>query len=388
VHQADDSSPNNPFPPAGAQSFAYEISSVTVTANQPVVTFRILTGPTFTTTTTPVTLTCNASSSNTADTLLTGFSGSPSFLVAYALPQDGVTTMVDYNNLGKAAAQPASVSIANACNGTQGSMTGPDGSGFYTATLTGSNNAAVFPAGSTLRSVALQGYFTQISPTLARHTVSVQKGVTGDTARRSVVDPARCGLCHEFFQGHGGNRVYETQVCVMCHVPNLSSSGRGANVANLNATNAAALTAAGYDPANPATWPEKSMNFKDLIHSTHASAKRANPFQFVRDRGTSGVYFYDMSEVTFPGVLSDCETCHKPGTYSVGMSSVLPSTQITTDGNAATTVTQDRASVPNAADLINSPTTAACIACHDASLPLFHAEQNGGSINLPRSTGQ
>lgn len=395
AHQADDSTPHNPFPPAGAVSVAYEISSVTVTNNQPVVTFRILTGPTFTTTSTPVTLVCNTSSSNTANTLLAGFSGSPSFLVAYALPQDGITTMTDYNNLGKAAAQPASVSIANACNGTQGSMTGPDASGFYTATLRGSNNAAVFPAGATLRAVALQGYFTQSANpitgptiTLPRHAVSVQKGVTGDTERRNVVDPERCFLCHEFFQGHGGNRVKETQVCVMCHVPNLSSSGRGANVANLSAENAASLAAAGYDTSNPAAWPEKSMNFKDLIHSTHASAKRANPFQFVRDRGTSGVFFYDMSEVTFPGVLSDCETCHRPGTYDVDLPSVLPSTQITTDGDPATTVAQDRASVPNAADLVISPITAACTACHDSGLAVFHTEQNGGSIEVPRSTGQ
>jgi OmcA/MtrC family decaheme c-type cytochrome len=384
VHQADDSTPHNPIPPTGAVSFAYEISSVTTTNDQPVVTFRISTGPTFSTATTPVTLVCNTASGTAANTLLTGFSRSPSFLVVYALPQDGVTTMTDWNNLGRAAGQPASVSLADVCNETQGSMTGPDGSGFYTATLRGSNNAGTFPAGATLRAVALQGYFTQVTPALSRHTVSVQKGVTGDDERRNVVDPAKCALCHEFFQGHGGNRVYETQVCIMCHVPNLTSSGRGANPANMNATNRAALTAAGYDPNNPATWPEKSMNFKDLIHSAHGSAKRENPFQFVRDRGTSGVYFYDFSEITFPGILSDCETCHRPGSYDVNMPSVLPSTQVTTDGNAATTVAQDRASVANANDLVNSPIAAACIACHDAALPVTHTLHNGASIEVPR----
>jgi OmcA/MtrC family decaheme c-type cytochrome len=387
VHQADDSTPHNPFPPTGAVSFAYEISSVTTDSNLPVVTFRILTGATFTTTTTPVTLSCTASSStNTADTLLTGFSGSPSFLVVYAMPQDGVTTMTDWNNLGKPSGQPVSVAIANVCNGTQGSMTGPDASGFYTATLRGSNNSAAFPAGATLRAVALQGYFTQISPALPRHAVSVQRGVTGDAVRRNVVDPEKCALCHEFFQGHGGNRVKETQVCAMCHVPNLSSSGRGANVANLTAANAAALTAAGFDATNPATWPEKSMNFKDLIHSTHASGKRVKPYEFVRDRGTSGVFFYDMSEVTFPGVLSDCETCHRPGTFNIDAmpSSVLPSTDVISDGTGTTTVAQDRASLPNATDLVISPVTAACIACHDTGVAAIHTQQNGGSTGVPR----
>jgi OmcA/MtrC family decaheme c-type cytochrome len=387
AHQADDSTPHNPFPPTGAASFAYEISSVTTDSNLPVVTFRILTGATFTTTTTPVTLSCTASSNtNTAGTLLTGFSGSPSFLVVYALPQDGVTTMTDWNNLGKPSGQPVSVAIANVCNGTQGSMTGPDASGFYTATLRGSNNSAAFPAGATLRAVALQGYFTQISPALPRHAVSVQRGVTGDAVRRNVVDPEKCALCHEFFQGHGGNRVKETQVCVMCHVPNLSSSGRGANVANLTAANAAALTAAGFDATNPATWPEKSMNFKDLIHGIHASGKRVKPFEWVRDRGTSGVFFYDMAEVTFPGVLSDCETCHRPGTFNIDVmpSSVLPSTDVTSDGTGTTTVAQDRASLPNATDLVISPVTAACIACHDTGVAAIHTQQNGGSTGVPR----
>ena len=388
VHLTDNATPNNPNVPAGATNFAYEVSSVTVTSNQPVVKFRILSGPTITPISTPVTLVCNTSSSTSADKLLTGFSGSPSFLVAYALPQDGVASPADYNNLGKSAAQPVSVSIANVCNGSQGSMAGPDGSGYYTATLTGSNNSALFPVGSTLRVVALQGYFTQVSPAVARHTVSAYKAVTGDTARRSVVDSDKCAKCHEWFEGHGGNRVRTIEVCILCHVPNLSSSGRGADVANLDATNAAALAADGFDPANPSTWPEATNNFKDLIHAIHAAHARTTPYQFVRDRGTSGVYYYNWSHVTFPGVLSNCETCHKPGTYAVGTNAVLPTTNVTTDGNPATSVAQDRASVPNAADVITSPATATCIACHDGGLPVDHMKLNGGSIDVQRSPAQ
>ena len=52
-----------------------------------------------------------------------------------------------------------------------------------------------------------------------------------------------------------------------------------------------------------------------MIHGIHAAAIRTFPYQFVRNRGSSGVYFYDWSEVTFPGIPSACETCHKPGTY-------------------------------------------------------------------------
>ena len=114
-------------------------------------------------------------------------------------------------------------------------MSGPDASGFYTATLVG-NGTRAFPAGAKMRTVALQAYFTQLNaPTdnvggtgnVARHAISVLKTVTGDTARRTIVDAAKCASCHEWFEGHGGNRVYETQVCVMCHNTGLATSGRG-----------------------------------------------------------------------------------------------------------------------------------------------------------------
>ena len=43
---------------------------------------------------------------------LAGFTGGPSFLLPYAMPQDGIASPVDYNNLGRASAQPRTVSIA------------------------------------------------------------------------------------------------------------------------------------------------------------------------------------------------------------------------------------------------------------------------------------
>ena len=94
----------------------------------------------------------------------------------------------------------------------------PDANGYYTATLLGTGTKK-FPVGATMRAVALQGYFTQVSPAAARHAISVVKEVTGDAVRRKVVDADKCSNCHEWFEGHGGNRVYQTQVCVMCHVP-------------------------------------------------------------------------------------------------------------------------------------------------------------------------
>lgn len=363
-HLSVNATPNNPNVPVGAVNFTYEIIGVTVNAsNQAVINFRILADGA------PLDLTTYPP---------TGFTGSPSFLVAYALPQGDIATPADYNNIGKTAAQPASVSLTNVFNGTQGTLAGTAGN--YTATLTSA--ASLFPAGSTLRAVALQGYFTQAAGTngiaaqTARHTISTVKAVTGDTVRREVIDNTKCANCHEWFEGHGGNRVYDMKVCVFCHVPNLSTSGRGANLANVTDPILIAL-------GDTANYPEDTNNFKEMIHGIHASGMRTNDYTFVRDRGTSGVYYYNWAEVTFPGILNNCSTCHIDGGFVLPVpANALPTTVLTTptdgaDVDAIATVAEGRASLPNAGDMVISPNAGACVYCHDSDLAKGHMEQNG-----------
>jgi OmcA/MtrC family decaheme c-type cytochrome len=278
--------------------------------------------------------------------------------VAYA---DGTDTSIDYNNKGRASAQPASVSILNICNGTSGVMTGPDASGYYTAQIT--DPLAGFPVGSKMRTIGLQGYFTQVSPALARHTISVVKNVTGDTVRRTVIDPAKCASCHEIFEGHGGNRNISAEstginICVVCHNANLSSSGTTVNL----------------------TYEEATQNLKDMVHSIHAADVRTTPYIHYRAKGGSATK-YDWSDVGFPGVISKCETCHVPGTYGAIPDGALATTDRV--GSTATTpagVTSLRNTVPNASDLITSPFTSTCIACHDSTLPTDHMTLQGGWI--------
>src|SRR3990172_2744776 len=112
---------------------------------------------------------------------------------------------------------------------------------------------------------------------------------------------------------HGGSRVNNVQVCVMCHNPNLSSSGRTVNPATANPVTVAVLG------ADPLTWPEATNNFRSMIHGIHAAPVRDVPFQFVRNR-SNGLY-YNWSEVKFPGNLMACEKCHRndadhPATYN------------------------------------------------------------------------
>ncbi len=58
---------------------------------------------------------------------------------------------------------------------------------------------------------------------------------------------------------------------------------------------AALVAAVGADPVS---YPEASSNFEDMIHSIHAgTTKSAAPDKFVRDRGTSGVYYYNFNSI-------------------------------------------------------------------------------------------
>jgi len=428
-HATDNATPKNPNVPTGAVNFIYEISSVTVDStstagvNKPVVKFRIksYTGSysaAAVAAATPVTLNTFAAGGTT---LLTGFTGGPSFVVGWGALQDGNTTAVDYNNTGSSNTSPqgVSVSLLNVWNGAQGALTGPDASGYYTATLTGSANKATFPAGAKLSTVALQSYFTQAyttdrngdgvinsSDNLARHAVSVVAYVSGQT-RREVVDSANCAKCHEWLELHGGSRVKDVKVCIICHNPNLSSSGRGADIANMSATEKAKANADGYATdvaADTLNFPERGMHFKNLIHGIHAANFRrensAPEFRFVRDRGTSGVYYYNFGEVTFPGVLNNCETCHKPGTYDIEAipTAALTTTYVTTgvagasvDKNGVVSgaealpadVVNNRKTV-NATDLVTTPVAATCLPCHNGNLPKAHMAANGGQIAVRR----
>jgi OmcA/MtrC family decaheme c-type cytochrome len=401
-HTTENSTPNNLADPPGLATFQYGIDNVTVdNTNRAVVQFWIKSavasdngslGPFGF-------VNLGASGDNAARP--SGFSGSPSFLVAYALPQGGITAPADYNNLGKTAGQPASVTlIGQRLTGTPTQ---------YTVTLPSS---AAFPAGATMRAVALQAYFTQtnvdvtgdgVPDNVGRHTPAVVKGVTGDAVRRSVVKsgynattgaPEGCLECHEVFEGHGGNRVNNVQVCVMCHNPNLTSSGRTIDPAGADPINPTIVADFGSDPL---LYPEVPNNFKELIHGLHSTIRPDNPFVDIRNRTTSGFAGVEIrtSEITFPGNPRHCTKCHigttaTNATYKAAIpANVLFSTYRTTTGNTAETraeILAARNTVPNQTDQVSSPTASTCYACHASDVLADHARINGGDISVSRST--
>jgi len=215
--------------PAGLKNISYEIKSAAVDAsNKTTAVFKVLVDGAAATLKAPAAGMANP---------LAGFTGGPTFLLAYstdASATDGVAAPADCTNAEVKQARAIGASLASLLDTTRaadGSLSGPDANGYYTATLLGTGTKK-FPVGAKMRAVALQGYFTQVSPIAARHAISVVKEVTGDAVRRTVVDPEKCSNCHEWFEGHGGNRVYQTQVCMMCRAgpgragPDLATSGR------------------------------------------------------------------------------------------------------------------------------------------------------------------
>jgi OmcA/MtrC family decaheme c-type cytochrome len=329
---------------------------------------------------------------------------SPTFLLAWALPQDGIDAPAEYNNLnspdppssstGNGAGDAASISIGDLW--TAGDITG--NSAGYMATI----STLPFPAGATMRAVALQSYFNQIvgvdNDVIGRHTPAVMAPVPGDAVRRQVVksgytnnndpltgQPEGCLECHETLELHGGSRVNNVQVCVFCHNPNKSSSGRTADPTEpfLPET----VAAVGSDPL---VWPEATNNFKNMIHGIHAATDR--PYEFVRNR-TNGRYYSpfggggEWERIHFPGDLRYCEKCHIEGTYRPENlpAGTLWNVERTTTGNPAETredIIAARSSVPNLTDLVDSPIAGACYYCHDEGLAKSHILTQGGKLSI------
>ena len=367
----EESTPNNPQLPTGVADIQYFIDGATVdNDNVATVTFRI-------------------TADNVALKLIpwppAGFNAgtSPSFLLAWALPQDGISAPRDYNNLnspqnpsgstGNGAGQPPSVSLSDLI--ADNLVTTADNVTFQ-AVL----SDTPYPAGARMRAVALQGEMEQNTGTddvgrTAPSKVFAIDSSNSNPARRQVVDSNGCLECHERLELHGGNRVNNVQVCVFCHNPNLSSSGR-TSTSNVNVP-----PSLGTDPL---AWPEATNDIKELIHGIHAATDR--PYEFIRNRG--GGRYYNWSEVTFPGNLADCQKCHLEGTYNVAPDDSLWTTERITTGNAAETLDDiigARSTVPNMTDLVNSPTASACFYCHDDGTSESHIVLQGGKLSYEGS---
>jgi OmcA/MtrC family decaheme c-type cytochrome len=223
---------------------------------------------------------------------------------------------------------------------------------------------------------------------------NVQKVAAGYTGRRPIVEDARCNACHQelgtFTEDafHAGQRNDGT-TCSWCHTPNRTSSG----------------------------WSADSTHF---VHAIHASAKRKVPFTWHASASNPAGF----AEVSYPGILNDCLTCHLPGTYDfsatasanaigqgsdqvdkrpyrtvgTGTYSAGPATSpfvqppyapaLGTAYGSGFSFNQFSGAVTEAAGttLVMSPTVSVCSACHDTNDAITHYKINGAAYYQARSS--
>lgn len=199
---------------------------------------------------------------------------------------------------------------------------------------------------------------------LAVKSVFKDYAITGSvTARRVVVDIAKCNVCHDTLSLHGNNRSDEPGVCAVCHNPNATDAGRRPATAG--------VLSGGADGKQ-----EESIDFKTMVHAIHAGQKSNGGF---RDKGIT-VYGFggsvnDFSKVVFPGKLNDCVTCHAGTSYQLADAWTAP----TANGILGTTVSTGASAADASDNLRISPTAAVCSSCHDGAVAKLHMQDSFSS---------
>lgn len=286
----------------------------------------------------------------------------------------------DYTNTGSGSGVAKAVQIAflsgGALDATYHSYNA--GTGEHTV-VSDPLPAAAQAAGS--GSVAIEGY-----PKADVDGVTVNTPITSAVAyfsitdtttqsRRVVVDNAKCLQCHETLSLHGNNRVNETAICVTCHNPNNTDI-------EVRPTDGSAVDAK----------KEESIDFKRMIHAIHAG--EAGEYEF-RENGivvyghitsrSSAYNAVDFSHMRFPGILSNCTTCHDGDSYKLPLDpAVQPSTvdtnSLLTETKAGWTLQTWIPDTDPSDDLVITPTAAVCSSCHDSVASMTHMEEFGAGL--------
>jgi OmcA/MtrC family decaheme c-type cytochrome len=242
---------------------------------------------------------------------------------------------VDYAATVNGMARASETTVAKTATGSKGvytyTMTNKiptTAKGSYTLSIEASNTVTLMP-----------GTNLAVKTTDAAAPVEYYFSVDNSpvVARRKVVDPAKCGSCHENLGFvHGGTRA-NTQECVICHNPTLTDGTSN-----------------------------QSVNLAWQIHSIHRGENLANPYVL----GTT-----NYQDVRFPGDLRDCTACHLAGTYmveNVGAKALVAS--------------------PGGFTKTTPPISAACQGCHDDIGTASHALANttvlGESCTACHSAGE
>ncbi|MGO9928957.1 MAG: OmcA/MtrC family decaheme c-type cytochrome, partial [Mycobacterium sp.] len=323
----------------------------------------------------------------------------------------------DYTNWGSAATptastwgQPISLNPLSGCGTATPApgLTGPDATGAFTMTSptplpappalpvacppnSGTACPAIANVGVVIEGhpgVVLSGWGAATPAAAAAIPVTSAVGygnVAGGApvARRTVVDTAKCDVCHNLLSLHGTNRNNNTQICVACHNPASTDVGMRQT---LTATT----------PGIDGLW-EESIDFKFMIHAIHDSADRAAAGIPLVIYGFGGSInnFGNVGKcsaswpcpVVYPSPINRCDTCHENTTTNA---SYYPVEDSAVQATTFQTGLAQNAPPPPAPGSPGSPISTSanmtvCSACHstyDWTATAAHIAQNGGSTTL------
>jgi OmcA/MtrC family decaheme c-type cytochrome len=238
-------------------------------------------------------------------------------------------------------------------------------------------------------------YFVRVpSPTLAFSMIDNSV----PAPRRNAVESDKCNKCHRgtMYQ-HGGDRVDNEQMCVICHNPSASEKNVRANrgsggYAILNPDNTV-NTSATYDGKTAETY-----DMRYLLHAVHGAVKRDNPIIIYRTRGifafspqryrvegnsriaieaprptgwvdgSSPVFgslendnqVHTWTTIHYPKPANDCFACHSddPAQFSAPADQ-SQAVALTVDPGTSFNLQND--------DLVIGPTAGACTGCHEST---------------------
>lgn len=378
--------------PAGVHKIGLELNSVTIAASpagtpntrKATVKFRVLLDGVAQTLATTALASCPTppyTAKYYTACMLPGVDGTPDIYLAYGVPQDGQatdgSTVVDWNTT-----QSVHVSDIVAA------LAAPDANGWYTAVINKNipDNAKLITAGFGIN----YNGFVQIDHPAYKMGIRLREPGfammtatgNGNTARRTVVDNAKCNSCHgqlgvspSFHSGARNNGAG----CAFCHTPNTATGHTGA----------ANNFGGGW-----------SVSVKNLVHGIHGSAKRAQAYSYGATAANPGGF----QDVTYPGVLKDCQQCHVAGSYdfsATANAAAAPNLLWTTEAKAnmsnptsapsiglspwVTTLGNGQVDYTND-NLVSSPISSSCFGCHDSATALSHMQLNGGSLYVRAST--
>jgi OmcA/MtrC family decaheme c-type cytochrome len=231
------------------------------------------------------------------------------------------------------------------------------------------------------------------SPTFA---FSMADGAAAE-ARRDIVDNTKCTGCHAgtMYQ-HGGDRIDNAQLCVVCHNPASSDKNNRMSRFQIVNENGSVDTASTYDGKTAQTY-----DLRYLLHAIHGVGFSETPYVIYRSRGIYSFVTDDMakpagwpadgskaiygsdngSEIThnwtvvhYPKPANDCEACHFEGTYEVP------------DQTKAVALTVDAGTdwADQSDDTVIGPAAAACTSCHNSAPVRSHATTFGYKANVTK----